>query len=158
MSAEKRSRVMARIRGKDTGPEMLLAAALASRGLAWEGHARDLPGRPDFVFRERKVAVFVDGDFWHGRNFGQWRHKLAEKWELKIASNRRRDRVNDRLLKGLGWRVVRIWEHQIESGLARSAGRVLRVVRQANTENIDRGAIDANDTAKERVTQAGSAA
>ena len=128
MSPATRSRVMARIRGKDTGPELLLAGALASRGLVWESHARDLPGRPDFVFREGKVAVFVDGDFWHGRNFGQWRHKLSEKWELKIGSNRRRDRVNDRLLKGMGWQIVRIWEHQIEASLARSSGRVLRAV------------------------------
>ncbi len=75
------------------------------------------------------MAVFVDGDFWHGRNFNQWRHKLSEKWEIKIASTRRRDRLNERLLKALGWQIVRIWEHQIEGesgamfGPCRSSGR-----------------------------------
>jgi DNA mismatch endonuclease (patch repair protein) len=129
---------MSRIHGKDTGPELALAGALASRGLQWESHARNLPGRPDFVFRTAKVAVFIDGDFWHGRNFAEWRHKLSEKWEAKIASNRRRDRVNDRALKAMGWRVLRIWEHQIEVSLARCTGRVVRTVVQA-TPSVDRG-------------------
>lgn len=83
MSAEKRSAVMARIKGKDTGPEKQMAAALAEHGLSWESHARDLPGRPDFVFRDQRIAIFVDGDFWHGWRFPQWRNKLSEKWEAK---------------------------------------------------------------------------
>jgi DNA mismatch endonuclease (patch repair protein) len=149
---------MARIRGKDTGPELILAAALASRGLAWDSHARDLPGRPDFVFRGCKVAVFVDGDFWHGRKFGEWRHKLSEKWELKIASNRRRDRLNDRLLRGMGWRVVRIWEYQIEASLVRSAARVVRAVIAANEEALYRGTVDGSDGTRQRVNRAGGAA
>ena len=91
MSPEKRSAVMARIRGKDTGPEQMVASALSTHGLEWEGHAGDLPGRPDFVFREQRLAVFVDGDFWHGWRFPQWRDKLSEKWEAKIEGNRHRD-------------------------------------------------------------------
>jgi len=158
MSSETRSRVMARIRGKDTGPELLLANSLAGHGLAWESHARDLPGRPDFVFRQAKIAVFVDGDFWHGRNFGQWRHKLSEKWELKIASNRRRDRINDRLLRTMGWQIVRIWEHQIDASLARSTGRVIRAIRRANVEAVARERVDPRDDAWQRVDRAGSAA
>jgi DNA mismatch endonuclease (patch repair protein) len=124
---------MSRIRGKDTGPELALAGALASRGLEWESHTRDLPGKPDFVFRTAKIAVFIDGDFWHGRDFGQWRHKLSENWEAKIASNRRRDRLNDRALREMGWHVIRIWEHQIEASLARCTGRVARAIELATT-------------------------
>ncbi len=104
---------MARIKGKDTGPEQRMAVALAERGLAWESHARDLPGRPDFVFREEKIAVFVDGDFWHGWRFPEWRGKLTEKWDAKIDGNRRRDVRNDRRLRRMGWKVVRLWEHQV---------------------------------------------
>lgn len=126
MSPEKRSAVMARIKGKDTGPEQRMAATLAESGLSWESHARDLPGRPDFVFREEKVAVFVDGDFWHGWRFSQWRDKLSEKWEAKIDGNRRRDLRNHRRLRHMGWKVVRLWEHQVAADIQACVSRVLR--------------------------------
>ncbi|WP_027192932.1 very short patch repair endonuclease [Megalodesulfovibrio gigas] len=132
MSPATRSAVMSRIRGKGTGPEKTLAAALAELGLAWEEHARDLPGRPDFVFREAMVAVFVDGDFWHGWKFNEWRDKLSEKWEAKIAETRRRDSRNQRALKKMGWRVLRIWEHQLQKSPARCAKRVYRLLEKAS--------------------------
>lgn len=125
MSAEKRSAVMARIKGKNTGPEQQMAAALAARNLSWESHARDLPGRPDFVFREQRVAVFVDGDFWHGWRFPQWRSKLSEKWEAKIDGNRRRDVRNHRRLRRKGWTVVRLWEHQVAKDIDACVARIL---------------------------------
>lgn len=83
-------------------------------GIVTETHARDLPGRPDVVLRERRIAIFVDGDFWHGWRFPVWRHKLAPFWETKIEANRARDGRNHARLRRAGWRVVRIWEHQIE--------------------------------------------
>jgi DNA mismatch endonuclease (patch repair protein) len=129
MSPEKRSALMARIKGKDTGPERLLAAAFMSLGLRCECHARDLPGRPDFVFRRQKVVVFVDGDFWHGWRFPVWRDKLSEKWEAKIDANRRRDRRNHRRLRQMDWRVVRIWEHQLSSDSSSCLSRVLRALK-----------------------------
>src|SRR5215813_4468751 len=87
MSPEKRSALMSRIRGKGTSPELALAQLLRGANLHFEEHAPDLPGRPDFVFREARVAVFVDGDFWHGWRFPSWRLKLSLKWEQKIAAN-----------------------------------------------------------------------
>jgi DNA mismatch endonuclease (patch repair protein) len=114
MSPATRSRVMARIRGRDTGPELTIAKLLRAGGLVFESHVRDLPGRPDFVVRHERVAVFCDGDFWHGWRFPAWRLKLSEKWESKIETNRRRDSRNHRWLRTSGWRVVRLWEHQIE--------------------------------------------
>jgi len=113
MSPETRSLVMSRIRGRDTGPERAMAEVFSSAGLAWESHVRDLPGRPDFVFRNQRVTVFVDGDFWHGWRFPRWRDKLSDKWEAKIDATRRRDMRNHRRLRRMGWKVVRIWEHQI---------------------------------------------
>src|SRR5262249_9473077 len=86
MSAQTRSAVMSRIRGKHSGPERAMATGLASLGLTWESHVQGLPGKPDFVFAEARVAVFVDGDFWHGWRFPQWRDKLSEKWEAKIEA------------------------------------------------------------------------
>jgi DNA mismatch endonuclease (patch repair protein) len=125
MSPETRSRVMSRIRGKGTGPERHLAALLTKVGLSWEAHPPDLPGRPDFVFRDRRVVVFVDGDFWHGWRFPVWRDKLSEAWEAKIAANRRRDARNFRRLRRQGWKVVRIWEHQLDADPKACMRRVL---------------------------------
>ena len=129
MSPETRSRVMSRIRGKDTKPELTIAELLKGAGLEFEGHARDLPGRPDFVFRREKVAVFCDGDFWHGWRFPRWRLKLSEKWEAKIAKNRERDVRNHRRLRRSGWRVVRLWEHQIERAPERCLARIFAALR-----------------------------
>lgn len=130
MSPATRSRVMSKIRGEGTGLELLLASAMAERGWQWEEHCRDLPGRPDFVFRSLRVAIFVDGDFWHGWRFPQWRDKLSEKWEEKIGKNRARDARNHRRLRCMGWKVVRIWEHQTASDLTGCLDRIARVLKE----------------------------
>jgi DNA mismatch endonuclease (patch repair protein) len=117
MSVEKRSALMSRIKGRDTGPERAVADALRQHGLVWDGHPKDLPGRPDFVFRGSRLAVFVDGDFWHGWRFSVWRNKLSPKWEAKLEGNVKRDKLNRSRLRRLGWEVLRVWEHQIERDL-----------------------------------------
>lgn len=129
MSPAKRSALMARIRSSNTTPERAIAELLWADGFAFEQHPRDLPGRPDFAFRQARVAVFVDGDFWHGWRFPLWKHKLAPKWQAKIASNRRRDQRNFRLLRQSGWVVIRIWEHQIETSLLKCRQRLLAALR-----------------------------
>lgn len=125
MSSETRSRVMARIRGSNTGPENVLASMLSVHGVAFDRHVVGLPGRPDFVFQRGRLAVFVDGDFWHGWRFPLWRHKMSEKWAAKIDATRMRDRRNHRRLRRDGWSVLRIWEHEIERSPARSLERIL---------------------------------
>ena len=109
MSTEKRSQVMSRIKGKNTNPERIMFALLKRRGFTFSRHVRDLPGKPDIVFRRAKVTVFIDGDFWHGWRFPLWEHKLSEKWRNKIKRTRERDQQNFRELRRLGWKVVRIW-------------------------------------------------
>jgi DNA mismatch endonuclease (patch repair protein) len=126
MSVEKRSAVMARIKGRNTGPERLIADAMRSRGWSWEEHCGDLPGRPDFIFRALRIAIFVDGDFWHGWRFPRWRHKLSEKWDAKIHMNRERDWRNHCRLRRSGWKVLRIWEHQIDRSLSECVSRIER--------------------------------
>lgn len=110
------SRRMARQRTRDTGPEMLLRRELHRRGLRYRVDA-PVPGMPrrraDILFTRAKVAVFVDGCFWHGcpehktapANNGEW-------WTAKLARNVERDRETDAHLTSLGWTVVRIWEHE----------------------------------------------
>ena len=123
---------MSRIRGKDTGPELAVRAALEYRGLRFETHVRGLPGCPDVVFREARVAVFIDGDFWHGFRFETWRDKLSEKWEAKIEANRKRDERNFRRLRREGWKVLRLWEHQVERDVARCVRRIEATLEKAN--------------------------
>jgi DNA mismatch endonuclease (patch repair protein) len=124
LSVSQRSYCMSRVRNRDTNLERILRSAVQRRGLRFRKHARDLPGTPDFVFRNLKVAVFVDGDFWHGYRFPCWQHTVSEFWRAKISLNRRRDRRNFRKLRTNGWQVIRIWQHEIERDLARCVLRI----------------------------------
>ena len=116
-SKHKRSQVMAAIRSrgnKDT--EMKLAAILRSARIAgWRRH-QPLSGHPDFVFPRQRLAIFVDGCFWHGC---RWHCRMPkenrEYWRRKIAGNSARDRRTTRLLRTRGWRVLRIWGHALAS-------------------------------------------
>ena len=119
---------MSRIRGRDTGPERTMADLLAKLPHDYETHAKDLPGRPDFVFRLAQVVVFVDGDFWHGWRFPVWRLKLSEKWEAKIEATRKRDKRNHAKLRRAGWTVVRVWEHQLKRQPDKCLDRVRRAL------------------------------
>lgn len=137
MSTEKRRALMSRIRAKGTAPERAIMAGLDQLGLSFECHAKDLPGRPDVVFRSREVAVFIDGDFWHGWRFPLWEDKLAPAWRAKIAATRERDRKNFRRLRAMGWKVLRIWEHQVEMDPVRCLQTIVSAV-DARRESLER--------------------
>jgi len=125
MSAEKRRRLMSRIRSKDTTPERYIRDLLVAAGLTFTKHDAGLPGSPDFVFPRQKLVVFVHGDFWHGWRFPVWQHRMNQFWREKIARNRARDKRNTRLLRQRGWKVVRIWEHQVECNALECVRRVV---------------------------------
>ena len=117
MTPEQRSRCMSRIRGKNTGPEMLLRKALWSRGLRYRIHYK-ITGSPDIVFPGKKIAIFVDGCFWHGcPEHGSRPKKNSEFWEKKISKNRSRDQKVTKELSASGWHVLRFWEHEIKNDL-----------------------------------------
>jgi len=108
-----RSALMSRVRSKGNATtELRLLTLLRSAGLRGWRRNFSLPGNPDFVFAQQKLAVFVDGCFWHGhgcgRNLTPRRNALL--WQQKIEGNRGRDHRNTRTLRASGWRVVRIWE------------------------------------------------
>lgn len=117
------SRMMARVRHKDSRAELALRRALHASGVRYRLHAPDVPGRPDIVIRARRLAVFVDGDLWHGnpeevRRRG--RHSLAELfpsrtdwWVAKIERTVARDREVTETLRSRGWTVLRLWEHDV---------------------------------------------
>jgi len=123
ISAATRSLVMSRIRGKNTTPERYLFAAAAGAGWRFEKHAADIPGKPDLVFRRAKIAVFVDGDFWHGYRFPAWSTCIPPRWREKIAATRLRDQRTRRRLRASGWKVIRIWEHEVETDVLRCLDR-----------------------------------
>jgi DNA mismatch endonuclease (patch repair protein) len=117
-SSQLASRIKARVRHRDTRAELALRSAIHKLGLRYRLHVPDLPGRPDLVFRRARLAVFVDGDYWHGRGWRQRRKKLAvgsnaAYWLKKIQANRTRDRRQDRLLQESGWSIVRLWETDV---------------------------------------------
>ena len=114
LTPEQRSRAMKRVKLKNGSLETLVQRELRSRGLRFECHDSSLPGSPDIVFRKNRVAVFVDGDFWHGWRLPAWEHKLSEFWREKLHANRRRDQRNLRRLRAQGWKVVRVWQHELE--------------------------------------------
>jgi len=126
-----RGRLMARIgsTGNQT-TEKRLASLLRKTGLSgWRRH-RPLPGRPDFVWPKVKVAVFVDGCFWHGHNCGRnlTPRTNAGAWREKILRTKARDRRTDRLLRREGWTVVRIWECQLTRRPDRCIGRIRKAL------------------------------
>lgn len=108
---------MGRVRQRDTAPELALRSALHRRGLRFRKNVRGLPGSPDIVFARAKLAVFVDGDFWHGRDFDGWKDKLQPFWRAKIERNIERDARNVADLEALGWRVLRVWEKDVKRRL-----------------------------------------
>jgi len=112
---EKRSRIMARIRSNGNySTEVRFIRMMRQYGIAGWRRRTKLPGRPDFVFTKRKVAVFIDGDFWHG-NPRKFRipKSNCDYWERKIFGNKMRDRAVNKELKRLGWRVIRFWESSL---------------------------------------------
>jgi DNA mismatch endonuclease Vsr len=129
------SKIKRQNRAQDTKPELLLRRELWRLGLRYRLHAALLPGKPDIVFPAAKVAVFCDGDFWHGRGWRSRRAKLARGanaryWIPKIEANIARDHHVTRELRALGWTVLRFWETDLSVNLAAVAEEILLVVRR----------------------------
>lgn len=116
ISSAARSDLMARIRSKDTKPELIVRREAHRLGYRFRLHRADLPGKPDLVFPKRRRVIFVHGCFWHShtgcaRAFRPATHR--EFWRAKLAANRQRDAKNEAELTGLGWRVLVIWECEV---------------------------------------------
>lgn len=112
-SAEKRSAVMRRVKGRDTAPEMTVRRALTRLGARYRLHRKDLPGNPDIVMPGRKLVLFVHGCFWHGHDCPRGSRvpqQNREYWVAKVGRNVTRDVKSAEALTALGWRVEAIWE------------------------------------------------
>lgn len=135
-----RSVRMRLIRGRDTKPEWIVRRALHAAGLRYRLHARELPGRPDIVFRTARVVVFIHGCFWHQHPDPDCRLARMPKsrrdfWEPKLMGNRSRDEAVRATLKQGGWRVIEIWECQLAAPrLAKIIEEVRRAVELGRTK------------------------
>lgn len=123
---------------RDTQPELLLRRALRGTRLRYRLDVASLPGRPDLVIPTARLAIFCDGDFWHGRGLEQRLRKLAtghnaSYWIEKIKGNVRRDRRVRRFLRDLGWKVLRFWESDVRANPERVAKAVIRATRMRKT-------------------------
>jgi DNA mismatch endonuclease, patch repair protein len=119
MSKSQRSRLMGAVRSRNTGFELgmmrFLSAELYPLGYRYRKHYRRLRGTPDIVFVKHRVAIFLDSDFWHGRNYQQLKPRMNAFWRAKIERNMERDRQVDRALRRVGWSVLRFGETQIKA-------------------------------------------
>lgn len=128
LTPAQRKECMRRIRGRDTTAELQLRKALWAMGYRYR-IKNQLPGKPDIIFIQKKIAIFVDGCFWHKCPI----HYVppvtrAEFWSAKIARNVERDMEVDEVLSKMGWNIVRIWEHEIKKDLDGCVRRLEKIL------------------------------
>ena len=134
LSTSQRSHCMAQIRGRDTAIELILRSELWRSGLRYRLRSK-LTGRPDIVFPSSRVAVFVDGCFWHGCPEHATKPATnSEFWSDKLGRNRSRDREVTAKLESGGWRVIRFWEHEVKADPKACGERIRKVVKQRLAE------------------------
>jgi DNA mismatch endonuclease (patch repair protein) len=135
LTKQQRSTRMSQIRSKENkDTELRLIAIFKRHGITgWRRH-QPLLGKPDFVFRQARIVLFVDGCFWHCcPKHSHSPHSNRSFWKAKFSRNRRRDRLVTRRLRAKGWQVIRIWEHEL---VRRNQNRVLRRIQQAFLKSL----------------------
>ena len=120
---------MQNIRSKGTKPERMIMEALKKRRIYFAAYVSKITGKPDIVFRRKKVAVFIDSDFWHGHPERCIMPKTnPEYWSQKIAGNRKRDEQVNKELSAKGWVVIRLWEYDIKHNFEQTLDVILKAI------------------------------
>jgi DNA mismatch endonuclease, patch repair protein len=128
-TTEKRSILMSKIRSKQTKPERLLRKALWENGFRYRINVKKLIGNPDIVFNQKRVIIFVDGEFWHGYNWKKKKQKIKANrdfWIPKIERNMQRDIENNKALKKMGYTVLRFWGHEIKNDVDHCVEKIIK--------------------------------
>jgi len=134
-TTKKRSEIMSKIKGKNTKPEKKLRKVLWDLGIRYRKNVRKMPGSPDIVISKYKLAIFVDGEFWHGYDWENKKHEIKSNrgfWIPKIESNIQRDRINNARLKDMGWTVYRFWGNQIKKEFMSCLDKICRYIEEYN--------------------------
>lgn len=146
-AGEQRSRLMSRVRSKNTKPELLIRSLLHRNGLRFRLHRVDLPGKPDIVLPKYQVAIFIDGCFWHqhpGCRKAVLPKTNMEFWSKKLAANVVRDSSSSNRLMLLGWGVIRVWECAIKKDAEAVIGFICSKLEE-NSEGRDLYIVDLGD-------------
>ena len=125
---------MSRIKAKDTSPEISLRKALWKNGIRYRKNNKTIIGNPDIAIKKYKLAIFIDGEFWHGYNWSDKKTRIKsnrEYWIKKIERNIKRDNKNNILLKNQNWTVLRYWEHEIKKELDRCVDEIISTIYSA---------------------------
>ncbi len=134
-TTRQRSELMGKIKSQDTKPELKLKRALWAMGYKYRKNLKTLPGSPDIVYTKQKLAIFVDGEFWHGFNWSEKKAKIKtnrEFWIPKIERNIQRDKQNNQLLKDLGWQVIRFWENELNKDFNNCVNKIINFLQNGN--------------------------
>ncbi len=127
-SKEKRSWIMSRIRSRNTKIDLKMDCMLRNIGITYVMYPK-MFGSPDFALEAKKIAIFCDGDFWHGYNYAR-KKPLKKYWREKIERNMKRDRYVSRKLRREGWSVLRFWEHDIDKRATACTNRIIRKIME----------------------------
>ena len=126
LTKEQRRKNMQNIRSAGTKPERLMMHELKRRKIYFASHSESITGKPDIVFRRKKIAVFIDSDFWHGHPKRCIMPKThIEYWDKKIERNQKRDKEVNRFLKKDGWTVIRLWEFDVRNSFDKCIQKIL---------------------------------
>ncbi|MCZ7609601.1 MAG: very short patch repair endonuclease [Ignavibacterium sp.] len=127
LSPEHRKKNMQNIRSQNTKPERIIMSELKKRKIYFAPYVKSIIGKPDIVFRKKKIIVFIDSDFWHGHP-SRFIHPKSniDYWENKILRNKQRDKLVNKELKKDGWQVIRIWEYNIKNNLNKCLNKILK--------------------------------
>src|SRR5476651_1627592 len=131
-TTKQRSKLMAKIKAKHTIPEVLLRKALWKAGIRYRIHNKKLPGKPDIVVNKYKLIIFVDGEFWHGRDWAQKNQRIKANrdfWIPKIERNMQRDQSNNQKLEAMGFKVFRFWDNDIKKGLDAAVQTIIGYIK-----------------------------
>lgn len=129
LTTEQRRKNMQNIRSENTQPELKIMKELEKREFNFIKYDKSLIGKPDIVFPDKKVVIFIDSDFWHGNRKRFIMPKTnTEYWKNKIERNKKRDKEVNRKLKKEGWKVIRVWEYNIKNNLAKSFNKIERAI------------------------------
>ena len=140
LTSDQRKKNMQAVRPTGSKIEIKLAKLLYSKGLRYRKNNRSVFGKPDLTFKKYKIAIFVDSEFWHGKDWGNRKFEIKSNidfWHTKIERNIERDKEVNQKLTSDGWKVLRFWGDDINKNLDNCVIKILKIINETERENIN---------------------